>query len=127
MWGAPDALRCLGAHPFLLLSHLLGSHNKYRSKSSRTQAHKRVGIVKQCSKLPVGQNKHGQNIATPKVYKTNFWGNIIIFMKILGENCPQHENFRNFPVEELHFLYFVYLYLYIHFHIQIPSMEQSHP
>ena len=29
-WGAPNALMRLGAHTFLLLSHLLGSQNKYQ-------------------------------------------------------------------------------------------------
>ena len=30
MCGAPDMLTCLGARTFLLLSHLLGSQNKYQ-------------------------------------------------------------------------------------------------
>ena len=63
--GAPDALTGLGARIFLLLSHLLGSQNKYQKESARTEARQRLGSAKQVSKLSLGQNKHGQNITTP--------------------------------------------------------------
>ena len=58
--GAPEALTCLGACTFLLLSHLLGSQNKYQQESARTEAC--IGSAKQCSKLSLGQNKPGPNI-----------------------------------------------------------------
>ena len=64
-WGAPDALTCLGARTFQLFSHLLGSHKKSQKKCTRSNACQRIGSAKQCSKLSLGQNKHGQNITTP--------------------------------------------------------------
>ena len=66
--GAPDALTCLGACTFLLLSHRLGSKNKYQYESACTEVRQRVGSAKQVSKLSLGQNKHGQNITTPYVF-----------------------------------------------------------
>ena len=63
--GAPDALTRLGARTFLLLSHLLGSQNKYQEESARTEVGQRVGSTKQVSKLSLGRNKHGQNVTTP--------------------------------------------------------------
>ena len=62
MCGAPDVQIRLVARTFILISHLLGSHNKYQKKSARTEAPQRVGSAKQCPKLSPGQNKHGQNI-----------------------------------------------------------------
>ena len=49
--GAPDALTRLGARTFLLLSHILESHNKYQLESVRTEARQRVGSATQVSKL----------------------------------------------------------------------------
>ena len=63
--GAPDGLTHIGARTFLLLSHLLGSQNKYQQESARTEARQSVGSAKQVSKLSLGQNKHGQHITTP--------------------------------------------------------------
>ena len=64
--GAPDALKRLSEGTFLLLSHLFGSQNKYQKESVRTKARQCVGSAKQVSKLSLGQNKHGQNITTPR-------------------------------------------------------------
>jgi len=66
--GAPNSLTRLGACTFLLLSHLLGSQNKYQWESVHTEARQRVGSTKQVSKLSLGQNKHRQNITTPFIF-----------------------------------------------------------
>ena len=48
---APDSLTRLCACTFLLIPHLLGSHNQYKYKSARTEARKHIKSTKQCSKF----------------------------------------------------------------------------